>query len=116
MKIGLKNNDLFLMVDNKIIQQCNIPSKVEKLKNLIYVTATSRENNDTEEFYYESAIVFQNFNLEKFYSCINNNIIKVDLRMHKENDKAVRDHGTGIRIKPELLEKLYDKKQIIKVK
>ena len=112
MKIIRQDDNLCLLVDNEIVQQRNIPSIVGKLKNLIYVTAKSRTNMKTEEFHYNSAIVFQDFNLETFFSFIDNSVITIDLRMHMEENN-VRNHGTEFRIKPESLEKLYDSKTII---
>ena len=83
----------------------------KKLKALFYVNAETRNVDGLEEFHYTRAKIFLNPNLENLLKLIDDGKLMVDIRIGSyksgKNKGKTHDHGTGFRIKPNDLTKLY---------
>lgn len=83
-----------------------------KLHNLFYVSAQRKHNpDDTESFYFDSAVIYTNPSLECFLTLLDEGYIMYDIRMGTygsgKNCGKPHDHGSGFRIKEDDLVKLY---------
>lgn len=84
----------------------------KKLKNLLFVSAQSRYNNENiEEFLFESAEIYTQPSLELFLQLLDNGKIIYDIRMgaYLSGNKygMPHDHGSGFRIRKNDFTKLY---------
>ena len=86
-------------------------------KHLLYVKADSRGTSENEEFHYNEAYLLEGFDFEKFSKNLKAGILKVDLRMDVDykgkNTGKVHDHGTGFRIMPSMLDKIFSGKRVV---
>jgi hypothetical protein len=80
-----------------------------KFKNLIVVDTKVKKINDVEHFNYVGFTHYQGTSADAFRDMIMNNKIYVDLRLHTQynKNKAVRNHGTALRISHANVSKLY---------
>lgn len=83
----------------------------KKLKNLFYVTADRKYKDNTEYFKFSQADIYEQPSFQKFLKLIDQGKIMYDIRMGSyqsgKNKGKLHDHGSGFRIKPEDLPKLY---------
>lgn len=83
----------------------------KKLKNLFYVRAQSKFIGDRECFYYTSADLYIQPSFEKFLKLLDQGKIMYDIRIGSYKSGAhigrPHDHGSGFRILPSDLPKLY---------
>ncbi len=89
---------------------------ISKLERLLVVLAENQINDETdkEEFLFNEAYLLENPSPENFIDAFENSQIAIDIRMHLKSTGTVRNHGTGFRIKENIIINLYaDKKQIL---
>ncbi len=89
---------------------------ISKLERLLVVLADNQINDETgkEEFLFNEAYLLENPSPENFIDAFENSQIAIDIRMHLKSTGTVRNHGTGFRIKENIIINLYaDKKQIL---
>jgi hypothetical protein len=76
----------------------------EKIANTIYVHAESRKKGDFEEFKYDKAILYEDFDFRKFKNGLVNGRIFVDF-----DARTGHNHGTKFRLKQGTLQDFYAK-------
>ncbi len=83
----------------------------QKLKNLFYVSADTRRENDVESFWFNHAEIYTEPSFERFLALLDAGLIMLDLRIGAyrtgPSKGKLHDHGTGFRIKPVDLKDLY---------
>lgn len=89
----------------------------QKLKDLFYVSADRRYENDIEYFNFNRAEIYSNPSFDKFLNLLDNGEIMYDIRIGsygsgKKYGKA-HDHGSGFRIKEGRLKDLYSSHRTI---
>lgn len=87
-----------------------------KLERLLVVLADSRRNDVSgkEEFLFNEAYILKDALPDNFLTAFENSQIAIDIRMHLKATGAVRNHGTGFRIKENNMINLYaDKRKIL---
>ena len=82
-----------------------------KIKHLAFIKADRRIYNNTEQFKYDSCILYSGITIHTFIDAIINKFICVELRLGyyksgKYKNKT-HDHGTGFRINPKNLSQIY---------
>ena len=82
-------------------------------KSLLYVKAEHRGQGDNEEFHYTDAYLLEGFNFDKFTKSLKDGILKVDIRLGLYSNGGHHDHGTGVRIKPSLLDECFSGKKVL---
>lgn len=125
LNVNYENSQLELIVKNKIDENCaNIEGNVEaiwsfdklkkaaaKIEFLLLVNAETRRQNNIEQFRYNKASLYYNYDFDKFLKCITDGYIMMDLRIgvYKSGKNAgkTHDHGSGFRISQENIGKLY---------
>ena len=80
---------------------------IEKMQALLLVKAESKTINGIEHFWYKEASILTGLDYNKFFEALSTGGAFIDIRMHLKPNGAVRNHGTGWRIRPETLESLY---------
>jgi len=80
---------------------------IEKLQAMILVKAESKRIEGIEHFRYISADIMTGCNYRLFFEFLRTGKAFVDIRMHLKDTGAVRNDGTGFRIRSDLLEELY---------
>ena len=75
-----------------------------KLKNSFYVVAKTRMIEGKEEFSYETCMLLQNFQFEKFLNAMENGIVFVDF-----DAKTTHNHGTKFRMRQNMWPEFYEK-------
>ena len=87
----------------------------KKLKNLFYVSANRKYIDSTEYFYFTQADIYEQPSFQNFLKLLVQGKIMYDIRMgcyqSGKNIGKLHDHGSGFRIKPIDLPKLYAKHQ-----
>lgn len=89
----------------------SIKKKFKKL--LLYVKADFRFSGINEEFHYNEAYLLEGFDFYKFSKNLRKGILKVDIRLGMYSNGKYHDHGTGIRIKPSLLDECFKGKKVL---
>jgi len=74
-----------------------------KLRNSFYLSAKSRISDDKEQFLYESLLMLQRFNFNRFLEAIEKGKVLVDF-----DAKTTHNHGTKFRIRQDSWPELYD--------
>jgi hypothetical protein len=74
-----------------------------KLRNSFYLLANTRIVADREEFSYESCMMLQNFDFDRFLTALESGIVLVDF-----DAKTTHNHGTKFRMKPKMWPHFYD--------
>lgn len=86
---------------------------LEKVSNVLLVTARSEIRDEVEYFLYDSAVLLSGgTNLDLLRQQFQNGHLMLDLRLHEKKTRA-RNHGTAFRVKLQHLEKLYKDIQTI---
>jgi hypothetical protein len=80
---------------------------LEKHKHVAFIGADSRKTGADEEFQYKSLTYCGSPSSEEFAKMINLSHIKIELRMHINDNGTTRNHGTQFRIKAQCLKDLY---------
>ena len=84
---------------------------VKKLKNLFYVSADRKYESGEEYFNFTKADIYMQPSFENFLKLVDEGKIMYDIRMGSyksgKNQGKPHDHGSGFRIKPIDLPKLY---------
>lgn len=83
-----------------------------KVKNIGFVEAKAKKENDDEFFKYEKLTILMNPSLKKFIDGIKNGIIQFDIRIgvyrSGKNQGKPHDHGSGYRISKKDFSQLFD--------
>ena len=86
---------------------------LEKVKNVLLVTAQVEIRDGVEYFLYDDAVLLSGgTDLNLLRQEFQNEHLMLDLRLHEKSTHA-RNHGTAFRVKLQYLEKLYQETQII---
>jgi len=80
-------------------------------KQLLYVKADTRGTGENEEFHYNEAWLLRGFDAKTLFQKLNDGILDVDIRLgiYETGPKKGKyhDHGTGVRIRPSLLDECF---------
>ncbi len=82
-------------------------------KSLLYVKADHRGTGSDEEFHFNAAYLLHGFDFTKFAKSLKDGILKVDIRLGLYANGDFHDHGTGVRIKPSMLDECFSGKKIL---
>ena len=82
-------------------------------KSLLYVKANVEDVGTSEKFHFNEAYLLHGFDFEKFSDNLKKGILKIDIRLGLYADGRYHDHGTGVRIKPAMLEECFIGKRVI---
>lgn len=82
-------------------------------KSLLYVKANTRGSGSDEEFHFNEAYLLEGFDFDKFSTNLKDGVLKVDIRLGLYSNGDFHDHGTGVRIKPSLLDECFSGKQVL---
>ncbi len=84
----------------------------EKCKNIVFVTAKIRKENEKEFFYFEKAILLTGLTFDKFLRAIKGGDIFYDIRIGVygggKNKGKTHDHGSGFRIKKNKIAQVFN--------
>lgn len=127
MSVKPNNVGLFLHIDQEIISVKSIGDDViaewdlnevvkkflEKVSNVLLVTAQVDIKDSIEYFLYNNAVLLSGgTDLNLLREQFQNEHLMLDLRLHEKSTHA-RNHGTAFRVKVQHLEKLYKSIQVI---
>ena len=76
-------------------------------ESLLYVKADVKTVGDKEHFHYTDAYHLKGFDPKKLFKLLANGVLDVDIRLGLYDDGRNHDHGTGIRIRPHLIDKCF---------
>lgn len=79
-----------------------------KLKNMFYVQAKRKREQDTEYFHYETAMILSGFSGDKFIDGIRKGLIYVDF-----DARTGHNHGTKFRVRQNHVPSLYENIEVI---
>ena len=79
-------------------------------KSLLYVKADC-QSGSPEKFHYNEAWLLHGFDANKFFEQLKNGILKVDIRLGLYDDGRYHDHGTGIRIRPDMIDLCFSSRE-----
>ena len=95
----------------------SIEDKIEtKIKNLAFIKTNSEVINEMEYFEFNSCTLYSGLKFEKFLQYVAEGLIVYEFRIgsyknkSKKNYGKIHDHGSGFRINPKDLDKLYENK------
>ncbi|MDQ1266633.1 MAG: hypothetical protein QG635_1785 [Bacteroidota bacterium] len=122
LKVDKRKKKVFLIIkdlstDNIIERNIyytfnDIIDSVQKLNQLIVVTAETEIRRKIEYFHYTKAVVFIGFNFQKFLNMIEKGRIQYDIRIgaYKSGKYKGRphDHGSGFRIDRNYLAEVFE--------
>ena len=74
-----------------------------KLRNSFYLSAKTRIVDEKEQFLYESCLMLEAFNFDKFLNAIESGFVLVDF-----DAKTTHNHGTKFRMRQDMWPKFYD--------
>ena len=80
-----------------------------KLDHMLFVHADTRNVEGSEEFHYNRAEMLSEPSSLTFRDGFANGIVMIDVRMHLKPNGAVRNRGTGFRVREHNLPDLFDK-------
>lgn len=78
-----------------------------KLENLFYVSAKRQKSEGTELFLFHKADVYMHPSIERFIDLLQEGKIMYDIRIGSYPSGKSHDHGSGFRILPQSLGKLF---------
>lgn len=82
---------------------------VTKFERLLFVQAESRRQERAEEFNFCRARLLTEPGTTQFRKGFARDVVKLDVRMHRDPEKPVRNHGTGFRVLEHDLPTLFGK-------
>ncbi len=82
-----------------------------KMSRLLFVLADRRTRDGQEEFHYNEAYLLTEPNPRNFLEAFNKSLVGIDLRMHLKENGAVRNRGTGFRMREKNMIELYKNKR-----
>ena len=80
-----------------------------KLDHMLFVHADTRNVEGSEEFHYNRAELLSEPSSLTLRDGFANGIVMIDVRMHLKPNGAVRNRGTGFRVREHNLPDLFDK-------
>ena len=88
----------------------------KKCKNIVFITAKHKKENNKEFFHFEKAILLTGLTLDKFLEEIKQGNILYDIRIGVygggKNKGKTHDHGSGFRIKKSEIDKIFNVSEI----
>ncbi len=105
-KIGFKidvSKDRINIITNKKEIICYWTKEIlrtyfeNKYHDLLYVIAEHRGRGESEEFWYNEAYLLSGFGFKNFKDLIKKGVILIDIRIGRNPNGSVHDHGTGFR-------------------
>src|SRR3989344_6596384 len=85
-----------------------------KYPGLLYVKAQNAGKGKKEEFFFDEAWFLWGFSFQNSIKLLEEDVIKVDIRIGQYPNGSPHDHGTGFRVMPDKLELCFEhRKQII---
>lgn len=85
-----------------------------KLSRLIFVFAERKTSDGKELFHFDEAYLLTNPQPRNFLNAFKKSLVGIDLRMHLKENGAVRNRGTGFRMREKDMIELYaDKRRLI---
>ncbi len=81
---------------------------MSKLSRLLVVLADRKVEDGKEYFHYNESYLLIDPSPRNFIKAFKNSLIGIDIRMHLKESGAVRNRGTGFRIKEKDLLELYE--------
>ncbi|MBD3340233.1 MAG: hypothetical protein GF353_14060 [Candidatus Lokiarchaeota archaeon] len=82
-----------------------------KLSRLLFVLADRRSVQGVEEFHFKEAWLLTEPNTRSFLKAFKKSLVGIDLRLHLKENGAVRNRGTGFRMREKDMLELYGKKR-----
>ena len=80
---------------------------VTKFERLLFVRADVCKTSSGEEFHYNAASLLMNPSTQTFRNGFLSGRVLIDVRMHERPSGAVRNHGTGFRVRERDLPSLF---------
>lgn len=108
-----------IIIDRSIYYSFAVIEKsLSKIENLAYIFAHKRIHDNVEQFHFAKAILYSGFKgFDFFINEIKKGNIMYDIRIGSyksgSNFGKAHDHGSGFRIKKELISSLYEKSCVI---
>lgn len=87
--------------------------KKKLFENLLIVVAKSKKIENEEYFHYTTAFLVSKLTEDAFKKMIEDGLMVFEFRMHIKPSGEVRDHGPGFRLNRNLIENLFETKEII---
>lgn len=88
----------------------------EKCKNIVFVTAKIRKENDKEFFHFENALLLTGLTFNKFIEAIKSGDVFYDIRIgvygSGKNKGKTHDHGSGFRIRKNSISHVFNVSKI----
>ena len=113
----VKNMSTNVIVEDDIYWTFDVVQKIidTKIQNLAFIQADVRTVDGKEHFTFNRCSLYSGVTLDKFLSYLDNGDIMFDIRVgaYKNPLKPktygkIHDHGSGYRIKKEVMKRLYD--------
>lgn len=114
LKIGVYDINTKILIDNTAGYTYECLGRIlnKKLKNLFYVSAERKYQDDDEYFHFNKAEIYSEPSLEQFFKLIDEGLIMYDIRIgsYQSGNKYGKphDHGSGFRILEPNLRLLFD--------
>ncbi len=106
--INIKNQSTNKIVSRSIYYTYDdLKKALEKLNYLFVVYANTKKENATEYFHFTKAKIFLNLSFSKFLNQLEKGNIQYDIRIGAYPDGKIHDHGSGFRVKRDVLDYLY---------
>jgi len=118
----VKNMSTNIVVESDIYWTFEVVQKIvdTKIQNLAFIQADVRTVNGKEHFTFNRCSLYSGISLDKFLTYLDNGDIMFDIRVgaYKNPLKPktygkIHDHGSGFRIKKEVMRRLYDVEIIV---
>ncbi len=110
-----KNVIRLLSSDHELLAEWDVYVVVgvfsSKLSRLLFVLADRRIVQGREEFHFNEAYLLTNPDPRNFLNAFKNSLVGIDLRMHLKENGAVRNRGTGFRMREKDMLQLYGNKR-----
>lgn len=101
--------------DNSLLAEWDIYVIVgvfsSKLSGVLFVLADRKIHKGKEEFFFNEAYLLTEPNVRDFLKAFKKSLVGIDLRLHLKESGAVRNRGTGFRMKEKYLIELYKNKR-----
>jgi len=107
IKLLSSNNELLAEWDIYVV----VGKFSSKLSRLLFVLSDRRISQGKEEFHFNEAYLLTKPNPRNFLKAFKNSLVGIDLRMHLKESGAVRNRGTGFRMREKDMIELYEEKR-----
>ncbi len=107
ISLTASNNELLAEWDVYVI----VGKFSSKLSRLLFVLANRRKSGNQEEFHFNEAYLLTDPNPRNFLTAFKKSLVGIDIRMHLKENGAVRNRGTGFRMREKDMIELYTHKR-----